>query len=294
MGVSYKDYYEILGVERGAEADQIRKAYRKLAKKYHPDVNKDAGAEKKYKDVNEAWEVLKDPDKRQKYDTLGENWQQGQEFTPPQGWQHRQNGAGYSQNGGGFSDFFETIFGSFNFGNESGNSIFNAQRGRDQEVEMSLSLDDVLAGGTKTIHLSDGRSSRSLKVNLPRGITEGSRIKLSGKASTGGDLHIIIHILQNGIYEINGNDLTRKLTVHPWDAALGKSVSVETLKGAVKMKIPAGTNSGQKLRLKGRGLPKRAIDDAGDLYVRIEIETPKKLSDRERELWEELSKISER
>ncbi|MCL1941333.1 MAG: DnaJ domain-containing protein [Synergistaceae bacterium] len=292
MGVSYKDYYKILGVERSADAEQIRKTYRKLAKKYHPDVNKEAGAEQRYKDINEAYEVLKDPDKRQKYDTLGENWEQ--EFSPPHGWQDMRGGA--KDFGGGFSDFFKIIFGSFNMGKFGGNgdeSIFASRpRARDQEVNMRLSLEDIIAGGTKTINISDGQTAKTLNVNLPRGITDGSRIKLSGKSTAGGDLYIIIHILPNSKYEISGNDLVEKLTVAPWEAVIGSNISVETPTGDVKMKLPAGTQNGQKLRLKGKGLPKRAEGESGDLYVKIEIAVPQKLSDKEKELWEELAKIS--
>ena len=291
MKVSYKDYYKILGVESNATADQIRKAYRKLAKKYHPDVNKEAGAEQRYKDINEAYEVLKDPAKRQKYDTLGENWEQ--DFAPHPGWQDMRGGGDF---GGGFSDFFKTIFGSFNMGrfnDNEGEPIFTSRpRTRDQEVSMSIPLEDIFSGGTKTINISDGQRSKTLNVNLPRGITDGSRIKLSGKAPSGGDLHIIIRILQNSKYEINGNDLIKNLKVAPWEAVTGGNISVETPTGDVKMKLPAGTQNGQKLRLKGKGLPKRAENDSGDLYVKIEIAVPQKISDKEKELWEALARTS--
>ncbi|MCL1876280.1 MAG: J domain-containing protein [Synergistaceae bacterium] len=294
MGVSYKDYYKILGVEREAAPEQIRKAHRKLAKKYHPDVNKEAGAEQKYKDVNEAYEVLKDPDKRQKYDTLGANWEQGQDFTPPPGWQDMSYGDARNF-GGGFSDFFKTIFGSFNMAGrgEAYEKIFNSrQRVRDQEVNMSISLEDIFAGGTKTINMSDGVKTKILNVNLPKGITDGSRIKLSGKAPNGGDLHITIHILPDSKYDFDGNDLVEKLVVAPWEAVIGSNIIVETPTGNVRMKLPAGTQNGQKLRLKGKGLPKRSEDEAGDLYVRIEIAVPQKISEREKELWEELARLS--
>jgi len=293
MGVSYKDYYKILGIERNAAAEQIRKAYRKLTKKYHPDVNKEAGAEQKYKDVNEAYEVLKDPDKRQKYDTLGENWAQGQDFSAPPGWQNMRGDV--KDFGGGFSDFFKAIFGSFGMGgvNDEGESIFTSRhRARNQEVNMSLSLEDVFIGGIKTITMTDGQRTKSLKVNLPRGITDGSRIKLSGKAVSGGDLYITIHILPNPKYELNGNDLIEKLKVAPWEAVVGCNISVDTPTGDVRMRLPAGTQNGQKLRLKGKGLPKRAESEAGDLYVKIEITVPQIISDEEKVLWEELAKIS--
>lgn len=294
MGVSYKDYYKILGIERSAASEQIRKAHRKLAKKYHPDINKEAGAEQKYKDVNEAYEVLKDPDKRQKYDTLGADWEQGQDFTPPPGWQEMSYGDVRSF-GGGFSDFFKTIFGSFNMGGRGVeyDTIFNSrQRVRDQEVNMSISLEDIFSSGTKTITMSDGVKTKILNINLPKGITDGSKIKLSGKAPNGGDLHITIHILPNSKYEFDGNDLVEKLIVAPWEAVIGSNIIVETPTGNVKMRLPAGTQNGQKLRLKGKGLPKRIEDEAGDLYVRIEIAVPQKISEHEKELWEELARLS--
>jgi len=295
MGVSYKDYYGILGVQRDATTEQIHKAYRKLAKKYHPDINKEAGAEQKYKDVSEAYEVLKDQDKRQKYDTLGENWEQEQNFTPPPGWQNMRSGNA-GDFGGGFSDFFKIFFSSFGtrrFNEDEGESIFSSHsRVHDQEVSMLISLEELFIGGTRTMTMSDGHMTKTLKVNLPRGITDGSRIKLSGKASSGGDLYITIHILPNTKYEINGNDLTEKLRVAPWEAVVGCNISVETPTGDVKMKLPAGTQSGQKLRLKGKGMPQRAENESGDLYVKIEIAVPQEISHEEKALWEELAKIS--
>jgi curved DNA-binding protein len=157
---------------------------------------------------------------------------------------------------------------------------------------MSISLDDLLDGGTKTFTMSFGQGTKTLNVNLPRGITEGSRIKLPGKAPSGGDLHITIHVLPNSHYEVSGNDLFEKLTVTPWEAVIGSNISVETPTGEVKMKLPAGTQNGQKLRLKGKGLPKRAENESGDLYVIIEIAIPKHLSDKEKALWEELAMVS--
>jgi curved DNA-binding protein len=290
MGVSYKDYYKILGIERNATAEQIHKAYRKFAKKYHPDVNKEPGAEQKYKDVSEAYEVLKDLSKRQKYDTLGENWEQ--DFTPPPDWQNMSSST--KDFGGGFSDFFKIIFGSINMGRFSDDETVYARRPRtrDQEVSMSISLEDIFNGGTKAITLTDRQSTKILNVNLPRGITEGSRIRLPEKAPSGGDLYITIQILPNSKYEINGNDLTERLIVAPWEAVIGSNIAVETPTGEVKMKLPAGTQNGQKLRLRGKGLPKRAENESGDLYVRIEIVVPQKISEKEKALWEELAKIS--
>ncbi|NLK18678.1 MAG: DnaJ domain-containing protein [Synergistaceae bacterium] len=303
MAVSYKDYYEILGVARTASQDEIRKAYRKLAKEYHPDVNKDSGAGEKYKEINEAYEVLKDPEKRGKYDTLGPGWRQGQDFTPPPGW-----GGGVRMDfggGGDFSDFFQTLFGGFGGGARTTVSMedmfFGGGRGRDQEMTLELSLEDVMKGGARTISFEttepgpDGRLRRAQKtvnVNLPSGVTDGSRIRLKGKGAGGGDLFLVLRIAPDSVYTVEGYDLVSTLRVSPWEAALGASIGVDTPDGAVTMKLPGGTQGGRKLRLKGRGLPRRKGAQRGDLIVKVEIAIPQKLTDRERELLEALSKES--
>jgi curved DNA-binding protein len=304
MAVAYKDYYEILGVSRTASQDEIRKAYRKLAKEYHPDVNKGSGSDERYKEINEAYEVLKDPEKRQKYDTLGPNWQQGQDFTPPPGW-----GGGvhmdFGGDAGGFSDFFRTIFGGFASGGRSVSmdDLFRSQgRGGDEEMSLVLSLEDILRGGARTISMeqvvqgADGRPARSrrtLNVNLPQGVTEGSRIRLKGQGNRGGDLHIVISVAPHPRFTVEGYDLITPLKVSPWEAALGAaSIPVQTPDGLVTMKLPAGTQHGKRLRLKGKGLPRRKGAQAGDLIVRVEIVIPEKLDSRERELLEALAKES--
>ena len=301
MALQYKDYYEILGVKRGASQDDIRKAYRKLAKKFHPDVSKEKNADARYREINEAYEVLKDPDKRTKYDTLGAGWQQGQDFTPPSGW----GGGTRVEYGGewdGFSDFFKTIFGGFGggefreaFGGFNGTSRKGRHgiQKRDSEVELELSLEDAARGGTHTFSLqSYGRDEPLLiNVKLPRGIINGSRIRLPGKATGGGDIYVTLHIAPHPVFSIEGHNLTCSLKIEPWQAVLGGTVVVSTLFGSVDVKIPPGIQNGQKLRLKGKGLPMRGKDDNGDLFVRIEINIPKYLTERQKELWEELAKL---
>ena len=289
--MQYKDYYKILGVSRDAKTDDIRKAYRKLAKQYHPDINKEAGAEEKYKEINEAYEVLKDTDKRQKYDTLGMNWQQGQDFTPPPGWG---NGQGWQhvEFGGDFSDFFQTLFGGArsggfgNFGDIFGGSSGHYQQPmkRDSEADLTLSLEDAVKGGTFGLKLG----KRSLSVNIPKGITEGTKLTLRGKSETGGDLHITIHIEPHGLYEIDGHNLTRDVKVPVWDAVLGRDLVIDTLTGQVTVKMPPGIQDGQKLRLRGKGMPKRDGTN-GDLFVRVRIEIPRHINAKQRELWQKIA-----
>ncbi|MDR3230874.1 MAG: DnaJ domain-containing protein [Synergistaceae bacterium] len=303
MAVQYRDYYEILGVPRTASQDDIRRAYRKLAKKYHPDVSKEKNADVRYREINEAYEVLKDSDKRARYDTLGANWEQGQDFAPPPGWQ----GAGgphveFGGEWGNFSDFFRAMFGGDVPGGDM-QDIF-AGRGapaggrsrsiqRDREVELTLSLEDVAKGGTYALAFrsSNRAEPTTLNVNLPRGIVDGSRIRLPGKAPGGGDLYVTIRIAPHSVFEVDGHDLIRTVRVAPATAVLGGEVDVETLDGSVGMKLPPGIQAGQKLRLRGRGLPRRGGGDNGNLFVRVEIAVPKHLTDRQRELWEELARL---
>lgn len=307
MSVAYKDYYEILGVSKTATEQEIKSAYRKLAKKYHPDVNKTPGAERKYKDVNEAYEVLHDPEKRQKYDALGPNWEAAQQFGGqgggfqgfggfPGGGVHMEFG-----DGGGFSEFFQTIFG--NMGGPargfSASDLFGgrgrAARGEDSEVRITLSLADVMAAPLKrNMTLSGAAGPRTIEVNLPRGIREGSRLKLRGQGVPGrgggenGDLYVVVHIETDSRFEISGYDLVTAVTVAPWDAVLGGTVSVPSPEGALKVKVPAGSQSGTRLRLHGKGLPMRGGSLRGDLYAVIGISVPQNVSSRERELWEQI------
>ncbi|MDD4021281.1 MAG: DnaJ C-terminal domain-containing protein [Synergistaceae bacterium] len=299
MAVSYKDYYEILGVSRTASQDEIRKAYRKKAKELHPDVNKQAGSDEKYKEINEAYEVLKDPEKRKKYDTLGAGWQQGQDFTPPPGWNGGDVHVDFGDMGG-FSDFFQSIFGGFSGRRASSpvDDMFFRGNGGSDEMVLELSLEDLLKGGTRTISYErsepgpDGRMHRKQKtvnVNLPQGVTEGSRIRLKGQGTRGGDLFLVLKIMPHPRFSLEGYDLASTLKVAPWEAALGAAVPVETIEGRVSMKLPPGTQQGKKLRLKGKGIPRRRGAARGDLIVKVEIVIPEKLNERERELFEALA-----
>lgn len=311
MSVAYKDYYEILGLSKNATEPEIKRAYRRLAKKYHPDVNKAPDAEQKYKDVNEAYEVLHDPEKRQKYDALGPNWQAGQQFGGqgfpgfegfPGGGVHME----FGDDGRGFSDFFRTIFGSMAGGAGGfdaadlfgGRARSRASRGADSEVQITLSLHDVMSAPmTRRLTLQGQSGSRDIEVNLPRGIREGSRLKLRGQGGEGrnggerGDLYVVVHIAADPRFELNGYDLNTDVSVDPWEAVLGGTADVITPDGVVKVKVPAGAQSGTRLRLHGKGLPMRGTNLRGDLYARMVITVPGQISARERELWEQLRQL---
>ncbi|MBQ7221434.1 MAG: DnaJ domain-containing protein [Synergistaceae bacterium] len=289
--MKYKDYYAILGVSRDAKPDEIRKAYRKLAKQYHPDVNKEAGAEAKYQEINEAYEVLKDSAKRERYDTLGQNWQGGQDFTPPSGWQHVDFGGAGGFSGEGFSDFFQTLFGGAGgrfggFQDIFSGAGYTQNMKRDVQAELTLTLEQVMKGGEFAL----GLNNRTLNVRLPKGITDGSQIKLPGKADNGGDILVNIHIAPHKVFTVEGTDLTRDVHVPVWDAVLGREIHVETLDGGVSVKMPAGIQDGQKLRLRGKGLPGRN-GTSGDLYVRVRIDIPRNLNSKQNELWQELARL---
>lgn len=318
MAVGYKDYYEALGVSRDAGQDEIRKAYRKLARKHHPDVSKDSGAEDKFKEINEAYEVLKDPEKRQRYDQLGANWQAGQEFRPPPGWEtHFNFGSGFGQEhsfgggAGGFSDFFEMLFGGQGFRQARGGPGAQAwhnfqQSGQNHEAILQISLEDAYHGDSKTISMqmpavnAQGQvvhQSKTFDVKIPAGILPGQKIRLAGQGGEGsgggrsGDLYLKVEIPPHPVYQLDGRDLITDLRVAPWEAALGAEIEVHTLSGRVTLKVPAGTQSGQKLRLRKRGMP-NPKGAQGDLYVVVKIMVPKHLSDREKELFEQLRSAS--
>ncbi|MCC7147016.1 MAG: DnaJ domain-containing protein [Phycisphaeraceae bacterium] len=342
MAVKYQDYYQILDVGRSASAEEIHRAYRKKARQYHPDVNKEADAAGKFNKVNEAYEVLKDPEKRKRYDQLGENWKAGQEFRPPPGWEnvqfrfngHRpgQAGGSFSFGGGDFSDFFDMLFGhgpggaggpgggasgGVSGGGSTMEELFasmgggGAGRGRSGrssrthaapavEAELEVSLEEIYHGGTRQVRLQlPSGQIRTLDVKIPRGVSEGSVIRLKGEGGTsgggensGGDLLLKVKIAPHARFEVSGKDLTTDLALSPWEAALGTRAAVRTLDQEVTLTIPPGTSSGQRLRLRGKGLPGLKEEEAGDLFVRVQIVVPKTLTDEERKLFEKLKETS--
>ncbi|HVY52914.1 MAG TPA: DnaJ C-terminal domain-containing protein, partial [Gammaproteobacteria bacterium] len=309
--MEYKDYYKILGVERKASEDEIKKSYRKLARKYHPDVSKEPHAEERFKEIQEAYEVLKDSKKRSAYDQLGANWKSGQDFRPPPGWQpfggfEEAFGGGGGDDMGGFSDFFSMLFGRSARGGAGGfqqrhyqhNGGFGGfqeqPRGQDQRAKMQITLEEAYQGGSKTIQLQipntgpDGRIQyvpRTLKVNIPKGVVSGQQLRLTGQGTNGGDLYLEIEILPHRLFTLQGYDILLTLPITPWEAALGAKIAVPTLGGQVELKIAAGSQGGQKLRLKGRGLPGK---QTGDQYVILQIQTPPATTDAQRSLYEQM------
>ena len=267
----FRDYYETLGVARGASQDDVKRAYRRLARKFHPDVSKEADAEARFKEVGEAYEVLKDPEKRAAYDRFGKDWKHGQEFRPPPGWERQFNfgGGGFSGDSG-FSDFFETLFGRGGFAGARGPM---RARGGDQSATIEIALEDAYRGATRTITVR----GRTLSVRIPKGVTEGQRIRLGGLGGAGaggglaGDLYLTVTHAAHPLFRAEGRDVHLRLPVAPWEAALGATVAVPTLGGKVDLKIPRGSRAGRSLRLKGRGLPGRPN---GDQYVTLEIVAP--------------------
>jgi curved DNA-binding protein len=304
--MEYKDYYKILGVSRDASTEDIKRAYRKLARQYHPDKNKAKGAEDKFKEANEANEVLSDPKKRRAYDQLGANWKAGQSFTPPPGWEAHfagrgGGGRGGFQAGGDFSDFFSTLFGGAGpfagsggpFGEPRGFEGFDdggfGQRGgfgggQDQRASITIPLEDSFRGSERAITLSNGRT---LSVRIPKGITDGQTIRLAGQGLRGGDLLLEVHFAPHADFRLEGRDVHVALPVAPWEAALGARVPVKTLGGAVELSVPEGSQSGRKLRLKGRGLPGTP---AGDQIVTLEIVTPPATDAADRSFYGEMQR----
>ena len=314
MAVQFRDYYETLGVSKTANEDEIRSAFRKLARKYHPDVAKDKKtAEEKFKQINEAYEVLSDPEKRRKYDQLGENWNQPGGFQPPPQWGAGQPGGGFhrgsGENGGvefefggtGFSDFFEAFFGG-----GRGRSAFGgfgqretmAERGSDVEADIMVTLEEALHGSTRQVSLrrAGSKKTETYQVKIPRGVREGQRIRLAGQGEASerggksGDLFLRVRLARHPDFSVEGSDLVHEVKIAPWQAVLGDQLIVPTLEGNARLKLPSGTQGGQRFRLRERGLP-GVSGQRGDLYVVVQIALPKKLTEREREIWEQLARL---
>jgi len=294
--MEFKDYYDILGVARDAGQDDIKRAYRRLARKYHPDVSREEGAEKKFQELGEAYEVLKDPEKRAAYDKFGSNWKHGQDFQPPPDWSD-----GFEFRGGGFtgapegdySDFFESLFGGRSHGAAGGRTSFKI-KGEDQHARIVISLADAYHGTRKTLTLSrGGGQTRNLEVTIPKGVIEGQRIRLEGQGMEGyggapaGDLFLEISFAEDPIFRAEKRDIHMELPVTPWEAALGASITVPTLGGKVQLKIPAGSQGGNKLRLKGKGLS--TARRKGDQIVTLRIVVPEPKTEEQKELYRRMA-----
>lgn len=287
--MDYKDYYKILDVDRAASQAEIKKAYRKLARKYHPDVSKVANAEERFKEVNEAYEVLSDEKKREQYDTLGANWKNGQNFDPPPGWDggfdfnQFNQGAHGAAGGAGFSDFFESLFGGSGFQQSGFNQQQQNRKPPAKTMILNVDLEDIFSGGKKKIRLPNGST---IEVKIPKGFEEGKKIRLAGKAANGGDIHLKINFKKHPKYRLEGKDIYLDLPIAPWEAALGASITIDTLAGQLKLKIPENSNSGKIMRIKGRGLPGSV---AGNQYVVLQIVTPPANSEDEKAFYQDMS-----
>jgi len=295
VAVKFRDYYDVLGVPRTATADEVKRAYRRLARKRHPDLqppSERAKATEAFKEINEAYEVLSDPEKRTKYDALGEHWKSGMDFTPPGGDGSNAAGEVDWDDLGGFSDFFASIFGQAADGaRRSRGGIRFETSGGDIEAELPVTLDDLMRGGRRRITLG----SRSLDVDIPIGMRDGSVLRLAGQGEKGtggapaGDLFLRLRLTPNPGYRASGDDLEMDLPLWPWQAVLGAAVQLQTPDGAVTLKVPPGTPSGRRLRLRGRGLPRRD-GSRGDLYTVVRIVVPESPTAAEREAYEMLKR----
>ncbi|MBI4793223.1 MAG: DnaJ domain-containing protein [Deltaproteobacteria bacterium] len=304
--MEFKDYYKALGVARDAGQDEIKRAYRRLARKYHPDVNKAAEAEQRFKEIGEAYEVLKDPEKRAAYDRIGSGWQDGQEFRPPPDWNtgFEFSGGGYTDASAHFSDFFEELFGRPGMGRgfQTRRGAFRA-KGEDHHARIMINLEDSFHGAVQTISLqvsdldSEGRlvvSPHTLNVRIPRGIMEGQSIRLAEQGGQGfgggprGDLYIEVVFHPHRLFRAEKRDIYLELPITPWEAALGATVPVPTLGGKVDMRIPAGSQSGQKLRLKNQGLPAAT---PGDQIVVLKVVVPKAATEAQKDLYKKMADI---
>ncbi|HEX4955313.1 MAG TPA: J domain-containing protein [Thermoanaerobaculia bacterium] len=318
--MDYKDYYAALGVARDASQEEIQKAYRKLARKVHPDVNQTPEAEEKFKEIGEAYEVLKDPEKRAKYDRFGSAWKAAQSGggRPPHGFEGFEGFdfgdlggfGGFRAGGGGtgasgFSSFFESLFGRSAAGGPAagaGGGAWGpwAQGGTDQEASISLTLEEAAGGGKRQISLADPETGqrRSMTVNIPAGVKPGGRIRLRGRGGgreggPRGDLYLRIELLPHPRFQLEGQDIRTHLEVTPWEAALGAQVSLDTLSGRVTVRIPPGSSSGRVVRLRGQGFPRPSGDGKGDLLAEIRIVVPTELTEKQRRLYEELASAEE-
>jgi curved DNA-binding protein len=310
--MKYKDYYAVLGVARSAHEDDIKKAYRRLARKYHPDVSKEANAEERFKELQEAYEVLKDPEKRAAYDQLGSNWKQGQDFRPPPGWDQARtrfytaDGGDFTESDlGGFSDFFANLFGQAH-ARQARHGGFHEfrQRGNDHHAKILITLEEAFHGTERTIQLQmpeagpAGRlqqAVKTIKVTVPPGALPGQQLRLSKQGGPGsgggenGDLYLEIDISPHRLYSLKGHDVYLTLPVAPWEAALGADIKIPTLGGRVGLKLAPGSQTGQQLRLKGRGMP--AIARPGDQYAILQIYTPRPETAEQKQVYEKMAQL---
>jgi curved DNA-binding protein len=302
-----RDFYATLGVPRGASPEEIQRAYRKLARTYHPDVNKDPGAEERFKEVAEAYAVLSDPEQRRRYDAFGEEFRRVPPDMDPETWSRvnaggdrgrgegRRRGAASGtrfRTAGGPDVDLESLFGDL-FGGAGGGWAGPAP-GADQEAEIELSVEEAYTGGRRTVTLAGPTGRRTLTVTIPRGVTDGQRIRLAGQGGSGagaGDLYLVVRLAPHPRYRVAGRDVTVDLPLAPWEAALGTSVAIDTPGGEAKVRVPPGTSSGRRLRLRGRGLP-NPRGRPGDLYAEAVIKVPARLSADERRLFEQLAAVS--
>ena len=323
MSVEYKDYYQVLGVSRTASQDEIAKSYKKLARKYHPDLNQSGkeAAEEKFKEINEAYEVLRDEEKRRMYDQLGSNWQHGQQFQGAPGFEHfnfnfgnAKGGQTFTGGGSGFSDFFDMLFGGLGggggrpgaqmhfgadpfsgFAGFAGGRDKHGIRGQDVEANVTITLEEAYKGGRKAVTVQSHNGQRTLDFSIPAGIREGARIRLTGQGEPGmgegkpGDLYLRVQLAAHPKFKVDGNDVLYDLELRPWEAALGVTVRIPTLDGEVDLAIAPGTSSDRKLRLRGKGLGGGPNKSKGDHIIRLIIRMPEKINDAQRELWNALA-----
>jgi curved DNA-binding protein len=294
VAVKFRDYYEVLGVPRSASAQEIKRVYRQLARKHHPDlqpVAERAQAAERFKEINEAYEVLSDPEKRAKYDALGANWKGGMDFTPPPGATGRSAEGFSAEDLGDFSDFFASIFGRTG-GRAGRGNVRVTMPGADIEAELPVTLDDLLRGGKRRIQLAEGKA---VDVEIPVGVRDGVVLRLAGQGGPGanggppGDLYLHLRLAPHPRYRVAGDDLEMDLPLWPWQTVLGAEVRVDTPEGAVTLTVPPGTQNGRRLRLRGRGLP-RGDGSRGDLYAVVRIVVPERPSPAEREAYEALKR----